>query len=80
MSDLTLIPKRFADVNTAADTNVGSCIGLFVGAAGVVKVRGNDGATATFTAQAGAYLTGAFLSVLSAGNGTTATGIVALYP
>ena len=78
--DYTLIPGKFADVSTASDSNVSSCIGLYIGGAGVVKVKGSDGATSTFNAMGGSYLTGRFASVLSTGSGTTATGIVALYP
>lgn len=79
MSDLTLIPGRFADVSTASDVAVNTDIGLFVGGAGNVKVVGRDGVTATFAAAAGQYITGRFVTVKSTANGTTATGIVALY-
>lgn len=77
MSDLTTIPASFANV-TPSDTEPlsGRVIGLFVGAAGNVTVKGADGVAATFAASAGQYLVGRFRVVMS--TGTTASGIVAL--
>ena len=76
MSDLTLIPTKFADVVPSDTAPVNANLGLFIGTAGVVKAAGADGVVATFTASAGQYLTGRFHRVLA--TGTTATGIVAL--
>ena len=77
MSDLTLIPGRFADVSTGSDVVVNTDIGLYIGGAGNVKVVGRDGVAATFAVSAGQYLSGRFIQIVS--SGTTATGIVALY-
>ena len=76
MSDLSLIPSKFSDV-VPSDTNpVNASLGLYVGGAGIVKVAGADGVVATFTVNAGQYLSGRFHRVLA--TGTTAAGIVAL--
>lgn len=76
MADSTLIPANFADV-TPSDTVPlpGRTIGLYVGVAGDVIVKGADGVQATLTvASAGSYLTGRFRMVMAA---TSASGIVA---
>ena len=77
MSDLTLIPGRFANVTPSDSNAVNTTIGLFVGGAGVVKATGRDGVVASFTVVAGQRLIGCFNLVMA--TGTTATGIVALY-
>lgn len=79
MSDLTLIPGRYAAVNTAADVAVNTNLGLYIGTGGNIVVVGRDGVSTTFKVFDAQYLVGRFATVRSAANGTTATGIVALY-
>ena len=76
MSDLTLIPSKFKPVTASDTAPVGATLGLYVGGAGSVVVKGEDDIQATFVCQAGQYLVGRFALVMAA---TTATNIVALY-
>ena len=77
MSDLTLIPTKYKPVTKSDTVPVGATMGLYVGGAGDVTVKGDDGVEATFACQSGQYLSGRFCFVMA--TGTTATGIVALY-
>lgn len=51
--------------------------GLYIGGAGNIALRGEDGTDVTFAVLAGAFLPLCPVRVLA--TGTTATGIVALY-
>lgn len=75
MSDATLLPTKFKDVTPSDSASLGNCIGLYVGGAGTVVVKGANDVQATFTVPAGATLSGRFSRVMAA---STATGIVAL--
>jgi|JFJP01.1.fsa_nt_gi hypothetical protein len=75
MSDYTLIPTRFKAVTKSDTDPVNAEIGLFIGGAGNVVVKGVDGVQATFACLAGSTITGKFQFVMAA---TTATNIVCL--
>lgn len=77
MSDLTLLPSRFADIVPSDSAAINTTLGLYCGGAGVVKVVGRDSVTATFNVVAGQVINGKFNFVLA--TGTTATGLVGLY-
>lgn len=77
MSDLTLIPSRFAAVTPSDTTPMSRVIGLHVGGAGNVAACGVDGVVVTFVVTAGTFLRGSFTKVMA--TGTTSTGIVALF-
>ena len=75
--------KDAVAVALAADddlTTRGMCDALYVGATGTVKIVTRGGRAITFLAvQAGTTLRVGATQVKSTANGTTATGIVALY-
>ena len=75
--------KDAVAVALAADddlTTRGMCDALYVGATGTVILTTRGGRTVTFLAvQAGTILRVGATQVKSTANGTTATGIVALY-
>ena len=80
MSDLTLIPGRYAAVNTAADVAVNTNLGLYIGTGGEYcrcwpRWRIDDVLRCSMRSTLSAVC-----HRRSAANGTTATGIVALYP
>ena len=60
MSDLTLIPGRYAAVNTAADVAVNTNLGLYIGTGGNIVVVGRDGVSTTFKVFDAQYLVGRF--------------------
>lgn len=69
-----LIPSGAAAV-TKSDSAFVDLVGLYVGGAGDVAVKGSDGVSATFAAApAGTILPMKIVQVLS--TGTTATGLV----
>ena len=77
MSDLTLVPTKFKAVTPSDTAAVGATLGLYVGTAGTVTVKGSDGVAVAFVCNSGQYLSGRFDLVMS--TGTTATNIVAIY-
>ena len=69
------IATRFADITPSDTAVIGPTIGLYVGGAGTLVVKGWDDADATFECPAGTYIPGSFKLVMS--TGTDATLIVA---
>lgn len=77
MSDLTLIPTRFAPVVPHDTSPVNTTLGLYINVAGNIVVTGADGVAVTLAVGPNQYLSGKFALVKA--TGTTATGITALY-
>lgn len=74
MSDRTLTPSSFANITTSDTVPQPKTIGIYVGGAGNLVVKGSDGIQATLAVIAGQYVPGRFSFVMAA---TTATGLVA---
>jgi hypothetical protein len=73
--------RRAQVINLATDTVLTeSCRALYLGTAGDVKVDLVDGGTAIpFPAHAAGYMMAQVKKIYSTANGTTATGVVALW-
>lgn len=68
------IPQSWAAVTPSDSVPVGPTLGLFVGGAGNLIVKGTDGNQVTLAVVAGSFIWGNFTYVMAA---TTATGVVA---
>lgn len=68
------IPQNWVTVTPSDTIPVGPTIGLFVGGAGNLVVKGSDGNQVTLAAAASTFIWGNFTYVMAT---TTATGVVA---